>query len=103
MSRIVKIASCAVPWFTKEQSEAKQGDVMALAAVALVDKAGRSGADIVCLPEYCLNNFDFHSNRRVPLRSFSPTMRQIARLASKHRMYVIAPMIEDGRRGRQFN
>jgi predicted amidohydrolase len=103
MSRIVKIAACAVPWFTNKQSEAKQGDAMARAAIALVAEAGRRGADIVCLPEYCLNNFNFQSNRRAPLRSSAPTIRQIARLAAKHRMYVIAPMIEDGGRGKQFN
>src|ERR1041384_5025159 len=103
MSRIVKIAACAVPWFNKEQSEAKQGNAIARAAIALVAEAGRRGADIVCLPEYCLNDFDFQTNRRVPMRSSAPTLRTISRLAAKHRMYVIAPMMENGGRGRQFN
>lgn len=85
MARPVKIASCAVEAYF-EHGEREQ-------ALALVDRAGAMGADIVCLPEFAAADVDHH--RFLPSAVPGPITDAFAALARRHGMYVVVPMVED--------
>ncbi|MBI4025663.1 MAG: carbon-nitrogen hydrolase family protein [Verrucomicrobia bacterium] len=95
MSGKVRIATCTVPWFSTEETRAKQTDAVARAAMTLVEEAGRRGADIVCLPEFCLDNYNFKANHWIPQRAPGPATEALAAIAARHRIYIIAPLLED--------
>jgi predicted amidohydrolase len=103
MSRIVKIATCSVSWFSEEAAKAKQGDAIARAATALVEEAGRRGADIVCLPEYAMGTYRFEDSGYVPQRIPGPATKTLGRVAARYRMYVIAPFVEEAGKAKPFN
>lgn len=93
MTRRVKIASCAV------ESDFRTGQLEQ--CLRLVDDAGERGADIVCLPEYggsdCKDGTWYESP--VP----GPISDRFSRLAAKHEMWVIAPIVEESGKGLPYN
>lgn len=103
MSRKVRIATCAVPYFSPTRTRAKPGDAVARMATALVEEAGRSGADIVCLPEFSLSRFNFRTHRWLPQAVPGPAIQRLGALAARHRMYVIAPLLEDCGQRKAYN
>lgn len=103
MSRKVRIATCAVPRLSPEQLKAKRADAIACAAADLAEEAGRHGADIVCLPEFSMSRFDFRKNRWRPERVPGPATRKLAAVAARHRMYVIAPLMEESGQKKAYN
>lgn len=85
MARNVRIATCTVR-HDFHRSEIDQ-------SLALVEQAGREGADIVCLPEYVGTVFREDGSmiaESVP----GLTTRRFAQLARQHSMYVILPLVE---------
>jgi predicted amidohydrolase len=57
------------------------------AIVMLVDKEGARGADIISLPETCRG---LNSESQEPIDG--PTVRAVAELARKHKVYVVCPI-----------
>src|SRR5882724_2715263 len=57
------------------------------AIAALVDKEGARGADIISLPETC-RGLNSESGEQID----GPTVRAIAELARKHKVYVVCPI-----------
>lgn len=98
MARIVRVASCTVEWL---RSEDEATDVLRARALDLVATAGEQGADIVCLPEFCAS--DVKQGRHLPQAIPGPITDTFAALASKYRMYVIVPIIEDVGKPKAFN
>jgi deaminated glutathione amidase len=89
MSRKVKIAACAVEsYFTHGEREQ---------CLRLVEEAGERGADIVCLPEFAAADLENH--KYTPTSVPGPVTDAFAKLAVRHEMYVIVPMIESGPAG----
>ncbi len=64
-------------------------------AVEHLETAGRSGADIACLPE------EFAGTTAEAIAG--PTVSAVAELARKYSMYVICPIREQSPDGRQYN
>jgi len=61
----------------------------------LVDKEGSRGADLIALPETCRGQTE-----KTIEAADGPTVTALARLAEKHRTYIVCPIdrMEDGRR-----
>jgi len=71
---------------------------LALDAIAgLVDREGGRGADIIALPETCRGQ-----NEQSPEDLNGPTVSTLARLAAKHRTYIVCP-IDRKEGGRRLN
>src|SRR4051812_11327586 len=93
MARNVRIATCAVSY---APGVSPRPD-----ALALVERAGQMGADIVCLPEYgatVCKNEKFVSE---PLPG--PATDAFATLAAKYKMYIACPMLEDVGKTKYYN
>lgn len=103
MLRKVRIATCSVPYLTPQPNDAKQKDTMPRVASALVEEAGKRGADIVCLAEYSMSEHDTKSGEPIAQRVPGPATETLAAIAAKHRMYVIAPLVEDDGKAKPFN
>lgn len=65
--------------------------------VSLVDHEGKEGADLVVLPETCRGQ-----NETSAETLSGPTVSAMARLATKHKTYIVCP-IDRMERGRRFN
>ena len=64
-------------------------------AIKHLETAGQQGVDIACLPE----EFAGLSPEPIP----GPTTQALAKVAQKHRMYVVCPIREQAGDGRQYN
>jgi predicted amidohydrolase len=93
MARNVRIATCSVPY---TPAVSAQRD-----ALELVERAGQAGADLVCLPEYAAAPVrDGHfASEPVP----GPATDAFAALAARHKMYVVAPVLEDVGKPKHYN
>src|SRR4051812_30908866 len=93
MPRNVRIASCSVPYtpFVTAQPD----------ALRAVEQAGRMGADIVCLPEDAAAPVGKEDFAAEPIPG--PAIEAFAALASRFKMYVIAPMLEDVGKPKHYN
>lgn len=98
MNRVIRIATCTLAQDAKASPYEQ--------ALSLVDQAGRSGADIVCLPEYAASaqrrDGDFLADLTA-LPVPGPDVNAFAALAGQHRMYVIVPLVERGAGAKPFN
>jgi len=93
MTRKITIASCSIQTdFRSTQREQ---------ALRLVEEAGERGADIVCLPEYSAG--DCIDSRFLATPVPGPIIDAFAKLAAKHEMYVIAPLVEEAGRELPYN
>lgn len=86
--RPVKVAAIAIGFDGDHDAKLKL-------AIEHLETAGQQGVDIACLPE------EFAGTDAEPLDG--PTTKAVAKLADKHRMYVICPIREQGPKGRQYN
>lgn len=93
MARPVKIASCAIETnFSTGQLDQ---------CLKLIDDAGKHGADIVCLPEYSGSIYVNGSWSASPVPG--PITDAFAKLAAKHAMWVIVPMVEASDKDLPYN
>jgi len=95
MSRIVRLATCQPPTPVAHRTQ----DQIETAALALLDRAGDMGADIVCLPE-CLNVVGLDQERATAeLDGSSRRLRhRVSEACERYGMYCVLPLIqrEDG-------
>jgi N-carbamoylputrescine amidase len=93
MSRNVRIATCSVNYAPGVSSQET--------ALALVERAGRMGSDIVCLPEFSAAPVRAGQFAAEPVPG--PAVEAFAALAAKYKTYVIVPMLEDVGRPKHYN
>src|SRR6476660_6826795 len=93
MARNVRIASCSVHY---TPGVSAQPD-----ALRAVEQAGKSGADIVCIPEFAAAPVRTEQFASEPIPG--PALESFAALASRYKMYVIVPMLEDVGKPRHYN
>jgi predicted amidohydrolase len=93
MARNVRIATCSVPY---APGVSPRPD-----ALKLVERAGEMKADIVCLPEFAATvvKSDQFASEPIP----GPATEAFSALAAKHKMYVVAPMLEDVGESKYYN
>jgi len=93
MARTLRVATCSVEYDPKVSSRPR--------ALALVERAGEMGADIVCLPEFSaapVKDSQFQSET-VP----GEATEAFGALAAKYKMHVIVPMLEDSGGHKHYN
>ena len=95
MARKVTIASCTV------ETDFKRGQREQ--ALRLIDEAGDRGADIACLPEFSAADLPDGGGNWLPSPVPGPISDAFGKLAAKHEMYVIVPMIEASGRDKHYN
>lgn len=86
--RRVKVAAIAIGCGGQHDAKLKL-------AVEHLEAAGKQSVDIACLPE------EFAGSAAEPIPG--PTIKAIAELAKKHRMYIVCPIRELADDGRQYN
>lgn len=86
--RQIKVAAIAIGFGGEHEQKLRL-------ALDHLEEAGRSGADIACLPE------EFSGTTAEPIPG--PTTSAVSAVAKKHRMYVVCPIREQAADGRQYN
>lgn len=98
MTRVVHIAAVQPPAVGPDVShQDMQGQ-----ALALLDEAGRAGADIICLPEY-LNAMGRDDGfwQSPPALDDEPLLAQVAKRARSHSALVLLPLLVTDATGRR--
>ena len=97
MTRPITIASVQLPAFPKGASDAEMKESNFQAAEHWLEQAGQLGADIACLGEM----FNIHglemSHASYPAQvagDFEAVLQRLGPVARRHKMYIIAPILE---------